>query len=160
MKNQKGYLIVEVLISIVIFAMVVLSLFSSISFVFIRTEKSKYDSEAMGLVQEGIEVSYNVLLNDWTSYADGTYFPAINATKHQWLLLPGENEKIRAKYTRTVEVKSACREIGSGNILPVPVLGICPGEYDTKSKIIKSTVSWEESGEMKEASADLLIFNL
>jgi Tfp pilus assembly protein PilV len=159
-KHIKGYLILEALISIVILTFVVLSLFSSISFVVLRTEKSKYDSEASLLMQEGIEVAYNVLLSNWERYTSNTYYPAPNVTTNEWDLVEGTETNIKTRYTRSITFSKVCRK-PDGEIVAPSASGICAaGSVDQHSRMIKTLVEWKEGTETKKAETELLVFSI
>ena len=158
---QKGYLIIEALIAIVIFVTIVLTLFSSTSFVLVKTERTRYDSQASLLLQEGIEASYNVMLSNWSDYSAGTYYPApelVSGGRYQWALVNGEEQGIQTRFDRKVEILRVCRSTDSGEIIE-PTGSFCAGEIDENSKIIRTTINWEEAGKGKfaEFMADHLL---
>jgi hypothetical protein len=156
-KLQSGYLIVGALISVVILVMVVMSLFSTISFITIRTERSRLDTEASLILQEGIEVVYNVFLNDWADYTEGDYYPAVafGGGGGKWILLPGKEDKVRAGFTRWLEVENVCRT-GAGKNGGM-IIGCESGETDLNSRVVKGVVEWKEKGEEKRIETELLL---
>lgn len=159
-KYTKGFFIIEVLIAIVILVMVVVSLYSTISFVLLRTEKTRYGAEAALLAQEGIEVSYNVLLSGWSSYVDGNYYP-VPTTSGKWSLESGTGPVIKTRYNRKIELIKACRSITSpkGELIELSSpTAVCPGNVDRDSRIIRTTITWQEGEETKEVKAELLLF--
>src|SRR3989344_5036557 len=87
---SKGYFLIEALLSIVIFAVLILSVFSMISFLQRRTMRSSFEAEATILVQDAMEITHTVILSDWAGYPDGTYYPVFNADSNSWILFPGE----------------------------------------------------------------------
>ena len=76
MKIKKGFYILEALLAVVILSMVLLSLYSMVSFLQRRTVKSSHETEASLLLQEGMEIAHSALLASWKSYPDGVYSPA------------------------------------------------------------------------------------
>lgn len=156
-KKENGYLIIEVLIAVVILIMISLPIFTSISFLQLKTKQSQYDSEASLLLQEGMEIAYNTVVSDWESYSDGVYFPAYDADEDVWILIPGEETELKTRYTRKIELKTACRNVSDGTQIEYD--GFCSGELDLRSKNIITTLAWDEKGSEKELSARLLSFN-
>ena len=156
-KNQKGYLIIEALIAVVIFSFIALSLFFSISYLQISTQKAGFDAEAALLVQEATEIAHNALLPDWAGYDDGVYFPVFDVDQDEWLLFPGEEENLKTRFTRYVELSEVCRDPDTGReVIERP----CGGEIDENSRYIDTTVTWAESGEEKEIVTRLLTFKV
>lgn len=157
MKNQRGYLIIESLIAIVILVMVVLSLFSMISFLQIRTQRSKYESDAGIVLQDSMEIAHSALLSNWQGYRDGSYTPFFDAKKNVWVLVSGEGDEVQARFTRRVEINGVCRDIQSGERINSSV---CPGKIDENSKTISVSILWREGESDKKIDVDLMVFNL
>ncbi len=155
--KKSGFFIVEVLIAVTVFVSLVLIIFLSTSFIFLKVDKSRYEADASLLVEEGLEVSYNVLLTDW-SLAEGTYWPAISSGK--WTLLPEDDpeEGLEAMFSRTLEIFNVCRypqgNPHAGEIMDI--LGNCTGIVDEDSKLIKVSVSWVEDGKTRSLEGELL----
>lgn len=161
MNNQKGFLILETLIAIVIFSLVAFSLFATISFLQIRTQKSRYDAEASILAQEGTEIAHNALFADWGGYVNGTYFPAFNASEDDWILLPGEEADLQTRFTRYITISDVCRDTVTGEqIESYYDSGVCTGEIDDNSKLISTTIQWQEDENEKSITARLLSFKV
>jgi Tfp pilus assembly protein PilV len=155
MKTRQGYFLIEALLSIVIFSVLILSIFSMISFLQNRTKRSNFESEASILLQDGMEIAHSALLADWDGYPEDTYFPALDADSNTWLLLPGVETDLQARYTRSIEVKDVCRDVSTGEI----IRSSCVGEIDEISKEIVTTLSWKERDLDQELTARLLILN-
>ena len=155
MNTKKGYFLIEALLSIVIFSVLVLSIFSMISFVQNRATRSNFDSEAALLLQEGTEIAHSVLLGDWENYGDAVYFPLFNATTETWELKEGEENNLHALFSRKIELMKVCRDSSTGNILSTNFP--CEGQIDPNSRIVKTTITWLERGVNKEISAQLLV---
>jgi len=156
---RRGFLIVEVLIALLIFSMIVLSMFSSISFVLLKTERSRYDAEAALLAQEGVEVAYNVMMSG-EELSGGVYWPVVDASgKWQMLMTGMAQSDIQTRYKRTLEVDRVCRKAGG-----VPDAGervaCSAGELDSHSKVIKSVVEWTERDLQKKVETELLVWQI
>jgi len=154
-----GFIIIEILLSLVILSMVFLTLFSTISFLERRTVRSKYDSQAASYVEEATEIAHNTLLADWNAYANGTYSPAYDADAKQWVLAVGEETQLAARFTRKVELFTVCRSNSTGQQVEVTTNLCTTGTKDNYSRIVKTTLEWEEAGSQKEIVAELLVFN-
>ncbi len=160
-RNKQGFLIIETLIAIVIFSLVAFSLFATISFLQIRTQKSRYDAEASLLAQEGTEIAHNALFAKWGEYSNGTYFPAYDASEEDWILLPGEETNLEARFTRAIMVHDVCRDSLTGEqIQSYFDSGICAGEIDDNSKIIETKITWQEDETEKVITARLLSYKV
>ncbi len=156
-----GFLIIETLIAVVIFSLVAFSLFSTISYLQIKTQKSRYDAEASVLAQEATEIAYNALNVDWSAYVNDTYFPAYNATKGNWVLLAGKETDIKTRFTRYIDIFDVCRDSVTGELISeYENTGICSGTIDENSRIIQTTVVWQENDSEKSIVARLLTFNV
>lgn len=159
--HSQGFLIIETMIAIVIFSLVGLSLFSSIGMLQIRSQKSKYDSEASLLIQEGTEVAHNAILGDWAEYSDGVYFPVYDNDEEDWILLPGEEYELQTRFTRYVKLISVCRNVTDGvRDENYENSGVCTGKIDENSRVIETTVIWDESGTEKTIVARLLNYRV
>ncbi len=154
MKNNRGFLIIEVLLAIVILSMIFLTLFTVLSFTTNRTEKSKYDSQAASVLQQGVELTRTTLLANWTATKEGTYYPRYDANSDQWELAIGSEAVLQGRFTRVIKIKSVCRNSGDGIQVNCPLAPV-----DSHSKIIDITISWNESGTTKTVESTLLVFN-
>lgn len=156
-KNQDGYLIIEALIAVVVFSFIALSLFFSVSYLQVSTQKAGFDAEAALLVQEATEIAHNALLSDWAGYDDGIYFPIFDADQDEWVLFSGEEDGLKTRFSRSIELSSVCRNVSTGEqVFERP----CTGEIDQNSRYIDTVVTWIESGEEKELSTRLLTFKV
>jgi len=167
MKNNKypGFVLIEVLISFAILSILVATFLPILAWLISRTKASAYDAQASLVLQEAIEVSYNVMAGgwdgDWSKYPQGIYHPAVDmgVSPAIWTLLPGVETGIEAKFNRQIEIQPVCRNNGTGEKLN----GNCPedaGTRDNNSKIFLATVGWTENGRPKSISAELLVTNL
>lgn len=157
MKYNKGFFLIEALLSIVIFSVLLLSLFSMISFLQRRSVRSTFESDASILLQDGMEIAHSSLLANWTGYQDSTYFPVFDADRNTWILVQGEETELEARYSRKIELKRVCRNANTGERIEFG--SVCTGDLDPNSREITTTVSWTEVEEQKEISASLLVIN-
>jgi len=158
----KGFVLIEALISIVILSMIAFSVFPIVSFLVKKSGVSKYEGRASLVLQEGIEVSYNVLISDWERYADGRYsiFVDETLTPVTWELVAtnSPDENIDTIFSRTINVRTICRNITTGvNVGLAPCAG--DSHEDRSTRLIESVVTWNEAGINKDIEASLLIAN-
>lgn len=155
--KKNGYFLIEALLSIVIFSMLILSVFSMISFLQRRTVRSSFEAEAVVLLQDGMEIARSTLLADWNGYPNNTYFPVFDVSANSWTLIPGEEEGLEARYSRKIVVKKVCRDGDTGEILDYG--SVCLGAIDLVTLEVVTTVWWDEGGQEREVSARLLVLN-
>jgi type II secretory pathway pseudopilin PulG len=157
--SNRGYLMVEVLISVVIFIMIVLSVFSTIGFITVRSQRSRLDTQASLILQEEMEVAYNVFLDGWRDYSSGFYYPALSVggpTGNSWVLVSGKESGVETRFERWVEVSDVCRKPRAA-ANPGERVDCSGGELDLNSRMVKGIVEWTEREENKRIEADLLL---
>ena len=165
-KRESGYLIIEILITIVIISLVFISVASMIRFLQVRTAKSDWDTEASVLLQQGIETAHSALLNDWDGYDDGTYYPVFDFSEDAWELKSGTEENLGTKFSRKIEVDFVCRDTNdAGKVIEgvddqFDCESLNSGKIDDDySRYLKGVVTWDEAGEERSVEAILLILN-
>lgn len=156
MKNKGGYFLIEALLGIVIFSMLILSVFSMIGFLQRRVVRSDFESDAARLIQDGMEIAHSAILADWDGYKDGSYYPVFDATNQTWVLLKGEDSDLETRYNRKIVLSKVCRNPLTGEREET---GICKGEVDAMTREVEVSVWWEERGENKEVKLKLLVLN-
>ncbi|KKU63210.1 MAG: hypothetical protein UX87_C0019G0003 [Candidatus Amesbacteria bacterium GW2011_GWA1_47_16] len=161
--RQKGFSIIEAVLSIASVAIIGITFFPSISNLTSRSKRSIYESQASRLLGEEIEVVYNIFLSDWQgsviNYPEGQpYHPSIDSSGPNpvWTLEPGEQAGIETRFDRKVEVLGVCRDASNGVIKACADGGI----GDENSKLIKAEIKWKDSGNEKTSKTQLLITNL
>ncbi len=160
--TNKGFMLIEALISVVILSMIAFSVLPIVSFLVRKSERSKYEGRAAIILQEGIEAAYNVLISDWNSYPDSNYslFTDTTYTPVTWELIStdGPDENIDTLFARSLTVRTLCRNISTGINM-----GFAPcssdSHEDQSTRLIESSVTWEEDGLNKELSGTLLVAN-
>lgn len=158
--NRRGYLIFEALIAIVILGIFAVSIFPVISFQLKRSKLSQHDIEAASLLQEGMEVAYNVFASaDWdTAYSAYDphlfYRPALNSGR--WVLTDGVETNLNGLFKRQIQLENICRET-DGDIKTACNVG---DTEDPKSKKVTVTLTWQENAQNRKITADLLLVKL
>lgn len=152
MNTRRGFFLIEALLSIVIFTVLILSIFSMISFLQRRTTRSDFESEAAVLLEDGMEIAHSSVLADWDGYSDGVYFPVFDVSRQNWILLNGEESDLEARYSRKITLSKVCRssdgELLSSSTCPTP---------DPLTRQIEVKVGWTDQTGEKQIQARLLI---
>jgi type II secretory pathway pseudopilin PulG len=150
----RGYLILESLIALVVLGVIIASVIPTVNFMLRRTQRSKYDTQASLLLQEGMEVVYNIFATDWNAYGPGSYKIVIDSSGSQpvWSLMHGTENNIAAKFMRKIEILPVNRDASTGDM--------GGGPPDGNSRMVKTTIQWQENGNPVEISAQLLLTNL
>ncbi|EKD62350.1 MAG: hypothetical protein ACD_52C00209G0008 [uncultured bacterium] len=160
--RRNGFILLEALISIVILSMIAFSILPIVGFLIRRSERSKYEGRASLVLQEGIESAYNVLISDWDGYPDGDYSVFVDMTFSPvaWELVPttGVDENIDTVFSRSVNIKTICRNISTGiNVGFAPCSPV--SHEDQSTRVVESAVFWMEEGQAKEIRGSLLVAN-
>lgn len=158
MKQNRGFLLLEALLAVVVLSMVVFSLFSMVGFLQRKTTSSSFESRAALLVQEGTEIAHTFLLSNW-SIADGAYAPVFVADNNSWELEAGADTELESLYTRVIHVSRVCRNPNNGDIIDEGKTS-CSGVIDPYLRRITTEVEWPERAEKKTIKASLLVLNL
>lgn len=162
---NQGFTLIEAVVSIAAVAIVATSLFPLIGWLVTRFRGVEVNSLAARMLQEGMEATYSVFLNEWdagrTTFPDGEYHPVVEISGGDeiWTLLPGSQTGLEARFERKVTLEPVCRNAGNGNIIP----GACDVSsplYDSYSRWVRGTVSWVERDKVKEVTAKLLLTSL
>lgn len=154
----------EVMISITVLTMVTVSVLPIVGWLISRGRNFANENRAGFLLQEGMEVGYNVFLDKWDDefvvYPEGIYHPAVSVADGQdsWVLLPGAQDGLETRFSRKIEVGKVCRDQTSGEWSEFPCSGT--NVFDEKSRIIKTSVYWNESGKPTSVNAKLLLTKL
>jgi len=145
--------------AIVLFSMVVLTLFGMLSFLQRRTQVSTFEANAGILMQEGMEIAHNALIANWGSYPDDTYKPVFVEVDKRWDLLPGEETEIQTRYSRKIKLSQVCRNTSNGEQIELSSCASLGGVIDKNSKLVITTIGWMEKGAPKELTASFLVFH-
>lgn len=155
LRSRFGYLILETLIAITALAFVVINVFPAINFMLRRSKVTSAESQAGLLLQEGLEVPYNIFLTNWNAYGLGDY--KISQSASNWELVPGTESDIQAKFTRKITISQIYRD-SNGKIINAGDIGAI---LDVNSRVVVVTISWDEAGVPKTPiTGKLLLFNL
>lgn len=140
-KKQKGFGLIEMIITAVI---IVISFSAFISFILFSREatlKAKRNTQAVATAEEAMEVVRKLKDDNWTANISPlttgtTYYPKLTGTT--WSLTT-TNPDTTSYYTTTIVFSNVSRDanfniVGSG------------GTNDPNSKKVVTTVSWNDSG--------------
>lgn len=152
-QSSKGYLILEILIATAIFGLIIVSVVPTLGFLLKRVVRTNDDISASLILEEGIETAYNVLTTHWGQYPDAHYIVSVDTTGPSpvWTLIEGPEDKLQAKYTRTISIEGVSRDKTTGKM--------GAGIVDPNSRIIVSEVTWNTGGKDQKVSARLLVVN-
>lgn len=154
-KRKYGFLLLETLIAMAILGMIVVMIFPTLNFMLRRSKASGFDTQASLLLQEGMEIAYNVIQSNWSVYpTNAVYHPSLSLVANAWQLAPN-SDMVEGKYTRSIELLSVCRSTSD----PHYTTGACvaPRTPDSSSLVIRTTISWEENMNTKEIHGELLL---
>lgn len=150
--KKNGYLLVEIMISMLIFGLLITTIFPIVGFLLKRVHRSSQDYQAKLLMADGMEIAYAVLLSQWDAIGDNTYATFLDTSGPQsfWTLIPSANDVIEARYNRKISIATVTRDSTSGDI--------GPGNIDPTTKKITTQITWESGGQTKSVSADYYVF--
>jgi hypothetical protein len=140
------------------------TVFPTLGWLITKAKALRYESQAAVLLQESMEVVYNVFLQDWSgvygTFGDGVYHPAREATVdpsvQKWTLAEGEKTGVETRFTRKIELVSVCRNSADGS-----QSGCGPGAgTDLNSRKVRSEIAWVEGGVTRTLKAELLLVRL
>lgn len=153
--KQQGFLLMDVLLAAAFLGIITISLFPTVGFLLRRNTLTQGTVQANLLIQDGIETAYNLISVDWNSLSPGTYIKAVDTTgaTPQFVLIPGTDEPIEARYKRTITVEQVKRSATDGKQDP-------QGAVDPKSRKITSKVTWNEGEKEVSHQASLLLYEL
>jgi prepilin-type N-terminal cleavage/methylation domain-containing protein len=162
MKKVKGFTLLEVILALVLLSMLATTFLPIMGWLISRSTRSQYDAQAGEVLQEGMEVAYNVLISgwdkDWSRWPMGVYHPAVDTSfePNVWTLVPGSQSEVEARFAREIKISPVCREVNTGRRGGEPP---CPESWqeDANSKLVKTTVKWQEEGRPKSLTAELLV---
>jgi len=153
---MKGFTLMETVLAVAMLSILAIAIFPTLGLLIQKSTLLRYDTQAAAILQEGMEVVYNVAAADWDTVAvDQIYHPAVEAGTGMWTLLPGE-QTVEAKYVRQITVSPVCRQGEEGR------WEVCgeDGRVDARSKLIRGEVRWQERGNDRVINAELLIVKL
>ena len=103
---RKGALLLEVLVSIVMLGMVAGVFFPATANLVKKSYQLKHAVAAAAILQEGMEVAYNVFLTQWSDWDEGVYHPAVivGAGGRHWTLVSGGGGDMADEFSRMVKV--------------------------------------------------------
>ncbi len=132
MLRKQGYILLDALVGAAMLGIILAALLPTIGLLNIKASKSSFETEATTILVSGIEKAYNDSLTNWS-----------------FSVIP--SELVHAKFTRVMAILPVCRDSGG--------LQTTCGTLDSDSKIVKATVTWDESGVSKNITSQLLLYN-
>jgi prepilin-type N-terminal cleavage/methylation domain-containing protein len=165
LKHQKGYTLIEIMIASVLFAIVLSGFIGAVSSLGISQYKSRVRSQAIQYAREGVEVGYNLSLQNWdqvhsfngefgleqTSKNESQPFPFFKLNQNSPEAL---ND---GRYQRTLMFEPAFRDKDTGKIIDDPT---DPNAYqDNFTRKLTVTVTWQLSGQTLETSLTTFLMN-
>lgn len=154
---QKGFLLLEAVISMALFAVLIIFFIASFQYVFLSQKTSGERVQASLYAQEAMEISYNLANTtaDWpafvASFAPATaYHPEIVPMTQ---LVVGE-EVLDEKYTRQVFVQTVERNPVAHIIVPNGTPGAV---VDSDTLQLTTLVTWEVGGTIQEVRYEMFV---
>ena len=156
---RKGALLLEVLVSIVMLGMVAGVFFPATVNLVKKSYQLKHAVAAAAILQEGMEVAYNVFLTQWSDWDEGVYHPAVivGAGGRHWTLVSGEETALETRFTRRLEISEICRNPQTGEIKVNCGGGDMADEF---SRMVKVTVSWDENEQTRRLTTAWVVAKL
>jgi type II secretory pathway pseudopilin PulG len=155
-KNQKGSLLIEVLLSISLAAVFSLAIGNLISSNHQLVSSAKQEIEAMAYAKESMEQLFAIKQSDWNQISvlpEGYYQITDNGTVFQ--ILPSDPadpaQELNGKYYRTVQIKNAYRD-GVGNLSE-------SGIEDPQVRRLDVKVEWQERSNTRDITFTSYITN-
>ncbi|MFA6271733.1 MAG: hypothetical protein WC693_01310 [Patescibacteria group bacterium] len=156
-KNQKGSLLIEVLLSISLAAVFSLAIGNLIGSNHQLVIAAKQEVEATAYAKESMEQLFAIKQTDWNTIgglAEGYYQIEENGSVFQ-IVAPSDpvhpEQELNGKYYRTVHIGKAYRDV-SGNLSE-------SGTEDNQARRLDVKVSWQERGNMRDISFASYITN-
>jgi len=154
--NQRGSLLIEVLISITIAVVFSLAISSLVSANNKLVTISEQETQATALAKESVEQIFAIKQNDWSqisSLEDGNYIVEISGD--DYVILPDNSEDpgelVDNLYKRKIVIKKVRRnEIGEIS---------AAGHLDNQTRFVEVSVTWEYKGQQKRIVLQNIITN-
>ena len=140
--NQRGFTLLETLISITIFSIFLLFFLPSFSQIFASQDTSWKRSEASMRAQEGLEISYNLMTNsqDWTGLVNRLRVQDVFHITTEGRPDFAEGKEIDEDFIKLIMVEDVYRSSLTGEI--VTAVSDSTTIYDPDTVLVKSRVEW------------------
>lgn len=149
---KRAYILVEALVAAAILAIIAVSILPVIGQLTRSSSQYDYDTAANLYLTQGIEVSYNALLTDWS--LSGNKIINTDITSNLTSLIVGPPPVLESKYTQLITIDPVCRNTSNGQKTN------CPGAIDPHTKNITVTINWtDQNGTPRTKTASLLVYN-
>lgn len=158
MKKNQGFGLVEIIVSIGLVAVFILT-FSTLTMQAIKTSRAN-NSELKAIIylQELIEISQDLEQSNWEELADsGCYNPDLchpEIQDNKWIL-SAEPEELENIYQRSLTIENVYRNQLS---FPNKILET-GGELDPNTKKIKAQITWNNGFEPRELILEAYVYN-
>lgn len=156
--QKNGFFLIDVLVAVTIVGVLFITLMPTLSFLLQRSKSTRESVEASLLLQEGIEVAYNMCSSNFTERCkDGSYVVFTDTSSDTPLLTLEESdtsETLEAKYKRTITIQSIKRETTKGLQSDTT-----DAVVDPKSKKIVSAVTWTSGTHEQSVDTSLLVYD-
>lgn len=137
-EKKDGFAIIEVLVSIVIIAILLITFEVLISHAIKVNRVNRYELKASLYLQEAIEVAKDLERSDWEALTCLTNcYPNVNSGV--WELLAGQESLESGAYTRFLSIEDVCRN-GDDEIVEGPC-----ADPDPDTKKIVANINWNDS---------------
>ena len=146
-KNQKGFLLLEILMAISIFAIITIGIFNLSVDTVQNDSRNQVSSEALFYAQEGIEAVRNMRDRNYLDLTNGDHGLSFLADSWTFIAAP---EDVDGFYNRTITIEDVYRD-ENGDIA-------AEGAYlDTETKKVTSEITWTWKGILPQ-SAELTTY--
>jgi len=136
--QQKGFLLVELVVTIAVLVVIISSILTLYQFVFNAENREQSKLQARLYAQEGLEAIEFAGRFDWNQMQDGEWHPEL--VGGAWKLLPGA-ELLEFTYTRSITI-AAVERLQSSNGHAFDDIVVSGGTDDPETKLVTVTVSW------------------
>jgi Tfp pilus assembly protein PilV len=152
-KNNKGFLMIEVLVVASIITVSVLAILGVAERSLHASSKSAHTAQAVFLLEEGVEAVKILRDNSWNNISSLTqgvdYYPSFSGGT--WILSSTPSQV--GIFTRTVSITSVNRDASSGDIS-------VSGTDDPGTKLVTVTVTWTEGSDTVSKILSFYIFDI
>jgi len=158
-KKQKGFAIVETLISIAIIGILLIGFQILISQAIKVNRVNRTELKASLYLQETIEIAKDLELSDWDTLTGSSCISS--SVCHpidgggSWALSNGQEFLDSGKYSRDIYIEDVCRDSSDfpNNIID------CPGLFnDPNTKKVVATVQWNDSYRPRSLSLETYVY--
>lgn len=133
MIKNKGNILIEALIALVLITIILVSFTSVLTQSKESSLKSVASLKALFLLEETVESVNDIWQHSWDSLTEGEWYPQVNV--NSWVLASGA-ETVDGIFNRSLTIESVSRD-GNGNI-------VTSGTLDPLTYKITANISWQD----------------